>query len=48
MSTQWIDISVDMRDGMVQWPGDPVCQVSLHAKLGDPVPGQPGKKFPVT
>ena len=46
MSTQWIDISVDMRDGMVQWPGDPVCQVSLHAKLGDPVPGQPGKKIP--
>jgi arylformamidase len=39
----WIDISVEMRDGMVHWPGDPECHISLHVKIGDPMPGQPGK-----
>jgi arylformamidase len=46
MAKPWLDISVEMRDGMVQWPGDPVCRVGLHVKLGDPIPGQPGKKIP--
>lgn len=46
MSNPWIDISVPMRDGMVHWPGDPPCRISLHVKLGDPVPGQPGKTIP--
>ena len=46
MAKNWIDISVEMRDGMVQWPGDPVCRVGLHVKLGDPIPGQPGKTIP--
>ena len=46
MSKNWIDISVEMRDGMVHWPGDPECHVKLHVKLGDPIPGQPGKKIP--
>src|SRR6185369_5665044 len=35
-----------MRDGMVHWPGDPDCHVSLHVKLGDPIAGQPGKTVP--
>ena len=43
MTRSWIDISVELRDGMVHWPGDPECHVSLHVKLGDPMPGQPGK-----
>jgi arylformamidase len=46
MKKSWIDISVPMRDGMVHWPGDPECKISLHVKLGDPIPGQPGKKIP--
>ena len=46
MSKEWIDISVEMRDGMVHWPGDPECKVSLFVKLGDPIPGQPGKTIP--
>ena len=46
MVKNWIDISVEMRDGMVHWPGDPECHVSLHVKLGDPMPGQPGKTIP--
>lgn len=46
MPKTWIDISVEMRDGMVQWPGDPGCRVGLHVKLGDPIPGQPGKTIP--
>ncbi len=46
MSSPWIDISVTMRDGMVHWPGDPECHVKLHVKLGDPLPGQPGKTIP--
>ena len=29
MAKPWMDISVEMRDGMVQWPGDPVCRVGL-------------------
>ncbi len=41
-----MDISVTMRDGMVHWPGDPECRVSLHVKLGDPMPGKPGKTIP--
>jgi arylformamidase len=41
-----MDISVAMHDGMVHWPNDPECHVSLHVKLGDPIPGQPGKKIP--
>ncbi len=46
MARLWMDISVEMRDGMVHWPGDPECHVGLHVKLGDPVPGQPGKTIP--
>ncbi len=46
MSKDWIDVTYPMRDGMVHWPGDPACHVSLFVKLGDPVPGQPGKKIP--
>lgn len=46
MAKTWMDISVAMRDGMVHWPGDPECHVSLHVKLGDPMPGQPGKTIP--
>jgi arylformamidase len=46
MAKPWIDISVEMRDGMVHWPGDPECHVGLHVKLGDPIPGQPGKTIP--
>lgn len=46
MSKEWIDISVEMRDGMVHWPGDPECKISLFVKLGDPIPGQPGKTIP--
>ena len=46
MSKPWIDISVTMRDDMVHWPGDPECHVKVHFKLGDPIPGLPGKKFP--
>lgn len=46
MAKPWLDISVEMRDGMVHWPGDPACHVGLHVKLGDPVPGQPGKQIP--
>jgi arylformamidase len=42
----WIDISVMLRDGMVHWPGDPECRVSLALKLGAPVPGQRGKIAP--
>ena len=46
MSKTWIDISTPMTDGMVHWPGDPECHIKLHVKLGDPIPGQPGKKIP--
>lgn len=46
MSKEWIDITVEMRDGMVHWPGDPECKISLFVKLGDPIPGQPGKTIP--
>ncbi|HSH93880.1 MAG TPA: cyclase family protein [Roseimicrobium sp.] len=46
MAKEWIDISVEMRDGMVHWPGDPSCNISLFVKLGDPIPGQPGKTIP--
>jgi arylformamidase len=46
MSKPWIDITYPMRDGMVHWPGDPACHVSLFVKLGDPIPGQPGKTIP--
>ncbi len=46
MSKDWIDISVEMRDGMVHWPGDPECKISLFVKLGDPIKGQKGKTIP--
>ena len=46
MNNPWIDISVPLSDGMVHWPGDPECRISLAAKLGSPIPGQRGKKFP--
>jgi arylformamidase len=46
MAKKWMDVSVEMRDGMVHWPGDPECHVSLQVKLGDPIPGQPGKTIP--
>ena len=29
----WIDISVPMRDGMVHWPGDPECRISLFVSI---------------
>ncbi|MBM3876477.1 MAG: cyclase family protein [Verrucomicrobia bacterium] len=45
-SSPWLDITVTLRDGMVHWPNDPECRVSLHVKLGDPVPDQPGKTIP--
>jgi arylformamidase len=35
-----------MRDRMVHWPGDADCRISLAAKLGAPVRGQPGKISP--
>jgi arylformamidase len=35
-----------MRDGMVHWPGDAECRISLAAKLGAPVRGQRGKISP--
>jgi len=39
MSSQWIDISVPLRDGMVTWPGDPVVKIdrSLMIENGDVV-----------
>jgi arylformamidase len=46
MARPWIDISVTLRDGMVHWPGDPECQVTLAVKLGAPVRGQRGKTSP--
>ena len=29
----WIDISVPMYDGMVHWPGDPECKISLFVSI---------------
>ena len=29
----WIDISVSMHDGMVHWPGDPECKISLFVSI---------------
>ena len=29
----WIDISVPMHDGMVHWPGDPACKISLFVSI---------------
>jgi arylformamidase len=46
MSKPWIDITFPIRDGGVHWPGDPACHVSLFVKLGDPMPGQPGRTIP--
>ena len=46
MSKPWMDITVTMRDGMLHWPGDPECRISLSVKLGDPIPGKPGKRYP--
>jgi arylformamidase len=46
MRNSWVDISVTMRDGMVHWPGDPECKISLAVKLGAPISGQRGKTYP--
>ena len=43
---KWIDITVTMRDGMVHWPGDADCRVSLSTRLGEPVPGELGQMSP--
>src|SRR5262245_51867613 len=42
MERPWTDISVTMRDGMVHWPGDADCEISLAVKLGAPEPARPG------
>ena len=42
----WIDISVPLRDGMVHWPGDSECRISLAMRLGFPVAGAPGEVSP--
>jgi arylformamidase len=42
MEKSWLDISVTMRDGMVHWPGDSECEISLALKLGAPDPNRPG------
>jgi arylformamidase len=38
MSTSWIDISVTLKSGMVNWPGDPPVSIShaLDMERGDP------------
>ena len=33
MSKPWIDITVPMHDGMVHWPGDPECKISLFVSI---------------
>ena len=33
MSKPWIDITVPMYDGMVHWPGDPECKISLFVSI---------------
>ena len=46
MSKRWIDVSVTMHDGMVHWPGDPECCVTLDLAFGRPIRGQPGETSP--
>jgi arylformamidase len=38
MTSAWIDISVTLRTGMVNWPGDPAARIShaLDMERGDP------------
>jgi len=38
MASQWIDVSVTLRTGMVSWPGDPPARIShaLDMEKGDP------------
>jgi len=33
MKRTWKDISVPLRDSMVQWPGDPVCRIERVRKM---------------
>jgi len=35
MKRSWKDVSVPLRDGMVQWPGDPVCQIKRVNRMED-------------
>jgi arylformamidase len=46
MRNPWIDISVTVRDGMVHWPGDSDCRVTLAVRLGSPLRGQRKKTSP--
>ncbi len=34
-ASDWIDISVTLRDGMVHWPGDPAVNISLAQSMSD-------------
>jgi len=38
MASDWIDVSVTLKDGMVTWPGDPPVRIShaLSMERGDP------------
>src|SRR5581483_10042862 len=38
MTTEWIDISVPMYDGMVHWPNDPECKISLAVSMANGAP----------
>jgi arylformamidase len=38
MSKPYIDISVPMYDGMVHWPGDPECRISLAVSMAGGAP----------
>ncbi|MEW6302912.1 MAG: cyclase family protein [Verrucomicrobiota bacterium] len=35
---KWIDISMPLQDGMVHWPGDPECKISLAVSMADGKP----------
>lgn len=34
MSSEWIDVTVPLEDGMVHWEGDPPCRIYRHFELG--------------
>jgi arylformamidase len=42
----WLDVSVMIRDGMVHWPGDAGCRVSLRVRLGAQDRGRRGTPSP--
>src|SRR5262245_41674454 len=46
MTHPWQDVSVRIHDGLVHWPGDADCRVSLAVKLGARDPRQRGKVSP--